>query len=313
MRGRVVSIFGGSGFIGRQLVRRLAERGATVRVATRNPETAVHLRPMGHPGQIVLARVDLEDDKAIAGFLQGSDDAVNLIAVLHEARSGDFERLHARLPGRIGAAAAAVGVRRLAHVSALGADAGSPSAYARTKAAGEVALRASFPAAVILRPSIVFGPGDGFFERFAKLSLLAPALPLIGGGRTRFQPVHVGDVAAALVAVLERAEVAGRTFELAGPKIYSFADLLRYLLHVLGRRRLLVPVPFGLAALQARVLELLPAPLLTRDQVELLKRDNIASPGTAGLADLGIAATPLEAVVPAYVRLFARFPGRLVA
>jgi len=311
MRGRVVSIFGGSGFIGRHLVRRLAERGATVRVATRNPETAVHLRPMGDPGQIVLARVNLDDDAAVAGFLEGSDDAVNLVAVLHEGRTGDFERLHARLPGRIGAAAAAAAVRRLAHVSALGADAGSPSAYARSKAAGEVALRASFPAAVILRPSIVFGPGDGFFERFAKLSQLSPVLPLIGGGRTRFQPVHVGDVATAIVAVLERPDAAGRTFELAGPTVYSFADLLRYLLHVLGRRRLLILVPFGLASMQARVLELLPAPLLTRDQVLLLERDNVASPGAAGLRDLGIAATPLEAVVPAYVRAFARFPSRL--
>jgi uncharacterized protein YbjT (DUF2867 family) len=311
MRGKVVSIFGGSGFIGRQIVQRLAAAGATLRVATRNPAQAVDLRPMGDPGQIVLVRVALDEDAALERFLDGADAAVNLIGILYERRRGDFERLQAVLPGRIGAAAAARGVAGLVHLSAIGADAGSSSVYARTKAAGEAAIRAAFPDVVILRPSIVFGPGDGFFNRFAQMSQLLPALPLIGGGGTRFQPVFVGDVAAAVVAALERPEAHGRVYELGGPRTYSFAELLRYLLGVLGRRRLLVPLPFAVATLQARLLELLPVPPLTRDQVELLKRDNVVAAGALTLADLGVTPTPLEVVVPSYVQPFGRWKGRV--
>jgi NADH dehydrogenase len=214
--------------------------------------------------------------------------------------------VHGELPGRIAAAARAAGVERLVHVSAIGADPASPAHYARSKAAGEAALRAAFPAAVVLRPSIVFGPEDGFFNRFAQMAKIAPALPLVGGGRTRFQPVYVGDVAEAILAALDRPELAGRTFELGGPKVYSFAELLAYTLEVTGRRRLLLPLPFPLARLQARLLEFLPTPPLTRDQVSLLERDNVVAPGAAGLAELGIQATPVEVVVPTYLRAFAR-------
>lgn len=305
MRDRVVTIFGGAGFIGRHLVRRLAARGATVRVATRRPETAQHLLPMGEVGQIVLARF-AEDEAALAALLTGSSAVVNLVGILFERRSGEFDRVHGELPGRIGALAGAAGVERLVHLSAIGADPASPSLYARSKAAGEAALRAAFPAAVILRPSIVFGPEDGFFNRFAAMAKLAPALPLVGGGGTRFQPVYVGDVADAIVAGLERPELAGRTFELGGPKVYTFRELLAYTLEVTGRRRLLLPLPFALARLQARFLELLPTPPLTRDQVSLLERDNVVAPGSAGLAELGILPTPLEVVVPTYLRAHAR-------
>ncbi len=313
MRRDVVTVFGGTGFVGRHLIRRLAERGATVRVATRRPSAGFFLRPMGMVGQIVLMETAADNEASIARVISGARHVVNLVGVLHDGRGGDFERLHARLPGRIGSAAAAAGVRRVVQMSAIGADPGSTSAYARTKAAGETAVREARPDAVILRPSIVFGPEDSFFNRFAAMARLSPALPLIGGGRTRFQPVYVGDVAEAVIAGLERPEAPGRTYELGGPQTYTFRELMQYLLEVLGRRRLLVSVPFGIAALQARLAELLPDPLLTRDQVEMLKRDNVVAPDMPGLPDLGIDATPLEVVVPGYLTPFARVRLRIPA
>ena len=303
MRDEIVTVFGGAGFIGRHLVRRLAARGATVRVATRSPNTAGHLLPMGEVGQIVLARF-VEDETAIRGLVEGASAVVNLLGILFERRRGDFERVHAALPERIASAARAAGVRRFVHVSAIGADPASPSLYARSKAAGERAVRAAFPEAVILRPSVVFGPEDGFFNRFAAMARISPVLPLVGGGGTRFQPVYVGDVADAIVAALARPDAAGRTYELGGPKVYSFEELLRYVLEVTGRRRLLLPLPWWLARLQARIFEFLPTPPLTRDQVSLLERDNVVSPGAPGLAELGIAPTPLETVVPSYLQVY---------
>jgi NADH dehydrogenase len=303
MRDEIVTVFGGAGFIGRHLVRRLAARGATVRVATRSPNTAGHLLPMGEVGQIVLARF-VEDETTIRGLVEGASAVVNLLGILFERRRGDFERVHAASPERIASAARAAGVRRFVHVSAIGADPASPSLYARSKAAGERAVRAAFPEAVILRPSVVFGPEDGFFNRFAAMARISPVLPLVGGGGTRFQPVYVGDVADAIVAALARPDAAGRTFELGGPKVYSFEELLRYVLEVTGRRRLLLPLPWWLARLQARIFEFLPTPPLTRDQVSLLERDNVVSPGAPGLAELGIAPTPLETVVPSYLQVY---------
>jgi NADH dehydrogenase len=308
MRSKVVTVFGGSGFIGRYVVKRLAELGATIRVPTRHPERATFLQPMGAVGQIVLQPWNAAAPGDVERLLTGADAAVNLIGILFEPRSGDFDRLQGRLPGEIGAAAAKLGLKRVVHLSAVGADPNAASAYARSKAAGEAALRQSFPKATILRPSIVIGPEDGFFNRFARMTQVSPVLPLIGGGRTRFQPVYVGDVADAVVAALGRPEAAGRTFELGGPAVYSFRDLMSYLLRVTGRRRLLMNLPFGLAGLQAKLLQHLPEPPLTPDQVELLKHDNVVSAGAAGLAELGIQPTPLEIVVPQYLRAYAR-PG----
>ncbi|MDX6751104.1 complex I NDUFA9 subunit family protein [Geminicoccaceae bacterium 1502E] len=310
MRNKVVTIFGGSGFLGRHLVRRLAERGATVRVPTRDPEGAAFLRPMGSIGQIVLIESHGLEEAELRRHVAGADYVVNLVGILHERRRGDFERLQGELPGRIAAAAKVAGVKRMVQISAIGADPDSSAAYARTKAQGEAAVHEAFPEAVILRPSVVFGPEDGFFNRFAEMARIAPALPLIGGGRTRFQPVYVGDVAAAIVAALERPDAAGRTYELGGPGTYSFRELMEYLLGLLGRRRLLVNLPFGAARLQARFMELLPEPPLTRDQVEMLRRDNVVSGETPTLADLGVEPTPLEIVVPDYVRRYARRPWR---
>lgn len=285
MRDVVATVFGGTGFIGRHVVRRLAERGATVRVPTRRPRNAGFLQPMGNVAQIVLMPFDASSEARIASLVEGATHVVSLVGILAERKAGDFAAVQGELPGRIGAASAAAGVQRVVHLSAIGADAGSPSLYARTKAQGEASLRAAFPAATILRPSIVFGPDDGFFNRFAAMARLSPALPLVGGGRNRFQPVHVGDVADAVMAGLTRDDVAGRTYELGGPRTYSMRELMAYMLGVIGRRRALVTLPWGVASSLARLLELLPDPPLTRDQVELLKRDNVVAAGAAGLAD----------------------------
>jgi uncharacterized protein YbjT (DUF2867 family) len=302
MRNRLITLFGGTGFIGRHVVRRLAVRHARMRVVSRN--WSAHgrvLQPMGAVGQIVGGPLDLRSEAVLSEAFAQNDAVINLIGILHETRRQQFDEVHAELPGRIARAAQAAGVRRLVQISALGADPASRSAYARSKAAGEQAVRAAFPEAVIVRPSIVVGPEDGFFNRFAAMARLLPALPLIGGGKTRFQPVCVGDVADAIVAGLEREDAPGQTYELGGPRVYSFAELMRYMLKVIGRRRLLVPISFDLASMQARVLEHLPEPLLTRDQVELLKTDNVVSEGARTIEDLGITPTPIELLVPDYL------------
>jgi NADH dehydrogenase len=310
MRNRLFTIFGGTGFIGRYVVERLANRGARILVISRSPRThGVHLQPLGSVGQIVVQSADLSSEAALRRAVARAAGVVNLIGILYEAGHQRFAEVHGALPGRIAAAARAEGVARLVQISAIGADAGSASAYARSKAEGERRVREGWPAATILRPSIVIGPEDGFFNRFAALARLLPALPLIGGGTTRFQPVYVGDVAQAVVAALEREDCQGRTYELGGPQTYTFAELMRYMLRIVGRRRLLIEVPFGIARLQARLLELLPAPPLTRDQVELLKHDNVVSPGMPGFEALGITPTPIELVVPEYLARYRAAPA----
>jgi uncharacterized protein YbjT (DUF2867 family) len=311
LRHRLITIFGGTGFIGRHLVRRLAARGARVRVISRNPARGCHLQPMGHVGQIVVERADIRSEEGLQAAVRDSGSVINLIGILHESGGQTFEAVHAELPGRIARAASAIGAVRMLQMSALGADAGSASAYARSKAQGEQAVREAFPAASIFRPSVVVGPEDGFFNRFAAMARLSPALPLIGGGKTRFQLVYVGDVADALIAALERDDAGGEAYELGGPHVYTFEELMRYMLDVVGRRRFLIPISFELAAMLARFLEFLPEPPLTRDQVELLKRDNVVSEGAHTLADLGVAPTPIELVVPDYLALYRANAARM--
>lgn len=303
---KVATVFGGSGFIGRYVVKRLAERDYIVRVAVRDAEAALFLKPMGVPGQIVPVGVSVTDEAGVAAVVSGAEVVINLVGILHETRKTTFKAIQGEAPGRIGRAAAASGARAVVQISAIGADPASPSAYARTKAEGEQAAREAFPAATVLRPSIVFGPEDGFFNRFAALAQFVPALPLYGGGETKFQPVYVGDVADAVMAALDRTDAAGRTYELGGPRVYSFRDLLQYILTVTGRRRLLLPLPWSVGRLQARVFELLPNPPLTRDQLLLLQRDNVVSPGALTLADLGIQPKAVEAIVPGYLSRFRR-------
>ncbi|MCS6920800.1 MAG: complex I NDUFA9 subunit family protein [Elioraea sp.] len=303
---KVATVFGGSGFVGRYIVKRLAQRGYIVRVGVRDPDRANFLKPMGNLGQIVPMAASVCDDAAVAALVTGAEVVVNCVGILYEAGSQTFRALHAEAPGRIGRAAAAAGARHVVHVSAIGADAASPSVYARTKAEGEAALRAAYPAAVVLRPSIVFGPEDDFFNQFAALAQVLPALPLFGGGTTRFQPVYVGDVADAAMAALDRAEAAGNTYELGGPKIYTFREILEFILRTTGRKRFLISIPYWVGAVQARLFELLPRPLLTRDQLILLQRDNVVSPGALTLADLGITPKAVEAIVPTYLARFRR-------
>jgi uncharacterized protein YbjT (DUF2867 family) len=303
---RRVAVLGASGFVGRYVVQRLAAAGAVIAAAGRHAGTAGFLKPMGDVGQIACIETDLCDDEALAAVIAGADSVVNAVGTLYECGRQTFDAIHHRLPARLGAAARAAGTRRIVHVSAIGADAQSPAAYGRSKAAGETALHAVFPGAVVLRPALVFGPEDSFFNRFAALARFAPALPLIGGGRTRFQPVYVGDVADAVMAALAMPESENRLFELGGPEIHTFRALMELMLRTIGRQRLLVPVPFGLARVKAALLELLPVPPLTRDQVRMLERDNVVAPGMPGLAALGITPTALELILPTYLDRFRR-------
>jgi uncharacterized protein YbjT (DUF2867 family) len=313
MRNHLLTIFGGTGFIGRYVVSRLAERGARLRVISRSPVThGHHLQPLGRVDQIVVQSVGFDSEAALRRALAGAAGVVNLIGILYETGRQSFAEVHGALPGRIAAAARAEGVARMVQISAIGADPASASAYARSKAEGERRVRDAFPAATVLRPSIVIGPEDSFFNRFAALARISPALPLIGGGRARFQPVYVGDVAQAVVAALEREDCRGRIYELGGPQTYSFAELMRYMLKVVGRRRLLLSLPFSLAKFQARFFELLPEPPLTRDQVALLEIDNVVAADMPGLQALGITPTPMELIVPQYLARYRAGPARAV-
>ena len=301
---RLVTVFGGSGFIGRYIVRLLAQEGWRVNVAVRDAERAKFLKPMGDVGQVTPMAVSLRDRDAVAAAVAGADAVVNLVGILYESGRQSFEGVHHEGARTVAEAAARAGVGRLVQVSAIGADPASPSLYARTKAAGEAAVRAAFPASTILRPSLVFGPEDGFFNRFAGLARVMPALPLFGGGKTRFQPVYVGDIAEAVRRVLADPHSAGKTYELGGPTIYTFRQLMELMLKEIRRKRCLVSIPFGIARLEARFLQVLPVPPLTVDQVRLLERDNVAAIGAPGLAELGIAPTPVEAVIPSYLDRF---------
>lgn len=300
MDSRLVTVFGGTGFLGRHTVRALAKAGWRIKVAARRPARGFFLRPLGTVGQIDFVKCDVSDADSVAAALAGSDAAVNLCGILFQ-RGQTFEDVQADGPANVGATAAKAGVKAVVHVSAIGADSESASEYAATKAEGETRLREIFPAATILRPSIIFGPEDGFFNRFAEMARFLPALPLIGGGKTLFQPVFVGDVAAAIVAALDSEAARGHTYELGGPTVYSFRQLMQLILSETDRSRILLPVPFGIAAIKAFFLQFLPNPPLTPDQVKLLRHDNVVAPQALGLADLGIMPTSVEAEVPAYL------------
>jgi len=299
----VATVFGGSGFIGRYVVKRLAARGYVVRVAVRDPEAALFLKPMGAVGQVVPLYASVPNEGTVARAVEGAALVVSLAGILAERRRGDFDRVQHQGAAHVARHAAAAGVARLVHVSAIGADPASPSGYAASKGKGEQAVQEAYPLATILRPSLVFGPEDAFFNRFAGMAQMLPFMPVICGD-TRFQPVYVGDVADAVMASLGRSDAAGTTFELGGPRVWSFRELLSYILAETHRRRRMVTVPMGLARLQAAVLELLPGQIMTRDQLLLLARDNVASPELPGLVELGIVPTPVELVAPRYLRRF---------
>jgi NADH dehydrogenase len=301
MARKLATVFGGSGFIGRYVVQRLAKRGWMVRAAVRRPDEALFLKPLGDVGQITPIAANLRHQGSVEAAVAGADAVVNLVGLLYQGGPQRFDAVHVEGAGRAAAAARKAGAAQFVQVSAIGADPASPAAYARTKAAGEAAVKSAFPQATVLRPSIVFGPEDQFFNRFARMARLTPVLPLIGGGHTRFQPVYVGDVADAVAAAVERQDAAGKTYELGGPEIRTFRELMVLMLQEIERRRLLVPIPFAIASLQGALLQLLPMPPLTLDQVRLLKRDNVVTAGMPGLKELGVGATALELILPTYL------------
>ncbi len=306
---KLITIFGGSGFVGRNTVRALARAGYRLRVAVRWPHTAHFLRPMGDVGQIEIVQANIRNEDSVRRALDGADGVVNLVGILYQTRRQKFADIHDDGAERIARLARRSGVATFVHMSAIGADLNSRSRYGRSKAAGEAKVREVFPDATILRPSVIFGAEDDLFNRFAGLAQIAPALPLIGGGDTRFQPVFVGDVAAAVKKCIEQPSARGRVYELGGPSIYTFKELMTYMLDTIGRRRLLVPLPFGLATFMGFFLGLWPKPLLTMDQVALLKTDNVVGRGpqrVATFADLGIQPVAMDTVVPSYLRRFRR-------
>jgi NADH dehydrogenase len=306
----LVTVFGGSGFVGGQTVRALAKAGWRIRVAVRQPNLAYAMRLHGDVGQIDVVQANVRDEASIRRALEGADAAVNLAGVLFETGRQGFQAIHAMGARNVAAGAKDQGVARLVQVSALGADAGSPSKYARSKALGEAEARERFPGAVIVRPSVVFGQTDKFFNRFAAMAQVSPALPLIGGGATRMQPVYVADVAAAIARILADPSTDGKTFELGGPAVYSFRELMELMLAEIQLKRFLAPLPFPLAGLVAKGGDVLAAlgvePPITSDQVELLRADNVVSGDHPGLADLGITPTPVESVVGQYLYSYRR-------
>lgn len=306
----LVVVFGGSGFVGKQVVRALAKAGKRVRVAMRRPHLGHELRVMGDVGQIQLVQANVRFPESVGRALEGADAVVNLIGVLHESGKQNFEALHVEAARTVADFAARAGIARLAHISAIGADS-KGARYARSKHRGERAVLEKLPSATILRPSIIFGPEDNFFNRFANMAKFAPALPLIGGGKTRFQPVFVGDVADAIVAALDRPDARGRIYELGGPQIYSFKQLLQFVARESRRPVPLLDLPFVVAYPMGLLLgwgfKLIPfaAPPLTGDQVAMLRRDNVVGAGASTIQDLGVAQLEsIEALVPTYLWRF---------
>ncbi len=306
----LVTVFGGSGFVGTQAVRALARRGWRIRVAVRKPALAQDLRILGDVGQIQPVLCDITNPTHVAAALKGADAAVNLVGQLFETPGRSFNASHVEGARNVAQACVDAGVGRLVQISAIGADVNSAADYGRTKGEAEAEARRIKPDTVILRPSIIFGNGDGFLNRFASMATMAPALPLIGGGETKFQPVWVGDVAEAIARSVVRTDAAGRTFELGGPEVWSFKDILSYILRETGRDRFLAPLPFFAAKMIGSLAQITAvlgiAPALTRDQVVMLETDNIAAPGSEGLTALGIEATGLEAIAPSYLWRYRR-------
>lgn len=305
---KLITVIGGSGFVGRHVVRSLAKRGYRVRVASRRPDLAGYVTTQGSPGQIVPVQANIRYPASVASACEGAYAVINLCAVLYNSGAQSFDALHVFGADAVAKAAKSAKAQMLIQVSAIGADINSPSNYARTKGEGEAKARAAFQGSMFVRPSIIFGPEDNFFNQFANMARFAPALPLIGGGKTIFQPVFVGDVAEAIATLVDRGVADGKTYELGGPEKLSFKQILQFILATIQRKRLLLPLPFGIASLLGAVAGLLPKPFLTMDQVETLKVDNVVS-STAEkdgrtLQGLGITPRSVEAIVPAYLYRF---------
>lgn len=306
---RVATVFGGSGFIGRYVVKRLAHQGYVVRVAVRDPEAALFLKPMGSVGQVVPLYASIANEGTVHRAVAGAEVVINLVGALTESRAASFQAVHTEGSERIARIAAANGVSRLIQISAIGADPNSPSRYASTKGKAEQAVLAAFPTATIMRPSLVFGLEDKFFNRFAAIARLSPFMPVICGGTT-MQPVYVCDVADAVMAALAAPATQGKIYELGGPRVWTFREILAFILKQTRRDKRLVDIPMGVARFQASILQHVPGKPLTPDQLLMLERDNVVSPGAEGLADLGVTPTPVELIVPAYLSRYQAGGGR---
>ncbi|AXK82244.1 complex I NDUFA9 subunit family protein [Pseudolabrys taiwanensis] len=303
----LVTVYGGSGFLGRHVVRALAKRHYRIRVAVRRPELAGHLQPLGRVGQINVVQANLRNAASVEAAARGAHVLINLVGILFERGRQKFDSVHTYGAEQVALAATAHGASMI-QVSAIGADENSPSHYGRSKAQAEKLVLAAQPQAVIVRPSIMFGPEDDFFNRFASMARMSPFLPLVGGGATRFQPVFVGDVARAIADAVDGTLRGGATYELGGPEVKTFKELMQFVLATIERKRILLPLPFFAAKIPAYVAQFMPTPMITPDQVESLRVDNVVAEQAIKegrtLPGIGITPDSLEAIVPSYLWRF---------
>jgi NADH dehydrogenase len=301
LNNKIITIFGGSGFLGRHIVKSLAQSGATINILTRDPEKALFLKMAGSVGQINLIRGNISNTKLVEELVKNSHIIINAVGILFEKRKFDFVNTHAKFPETLAHAAQRYNIERFIHISALGCDVDTQSNYAKTKLAGETAILNTFPTATILRPSVIFGKEDNFFNQFAKMAKYSPFLPLIGGGKNYFQPVYVGDIAKAINKILQNPRTKGKIYELGGPDVVSFKQVLQYTSQTINRHPILLNIPFPIAKLIAYFMELLPTPPLTRDQVKSLQTDNVTHGKHKTFFDLGIHTKTIEETVPQYL------------
>ena len=301
---KIIAIFGAGGFIGKYLIRELTKLEYRIKVATRNPYLKGYLKPLGNPGQIELFKTNIFNSEDVKRVLKNCDLAINLVGILYETRKQKFNHVHSQFPYLLSNLCNEIGIKNLVHISALGIKERHPSYYMQSKLQGEKNIQDNFKSSVILRPSIVFGPEDKFFNTFASIAQFSPFLPLVGGGKTKFAPIYVGDVAKSIVKALELNNSKPKIYELGGPENYSFKELIEILLTEIKKKRLLIPIPFGIAKFQSYFLQMMPNPLLTPDQVELLKHNNIVSGDYPILKDLGITGTAIQSILPKYIYRF---------
>ena len=300
---KIIGIFGAGGFLGKHLMRQLTRLDYRVKAATRHPYLKGYLKPLGNPGQIELFRTNIFNPKDVKQVIKNCDLVINLVGILYETRKQKFNQIHVQFPNLLSELCNELGVKKLVHVSALGVKEGHTSQYMQSKLQGEKNIQNIFKKSIILRPSVIFGPEDKFFNTFATIAQFSPAIPLIGGGKTQFEPVYVGDVAAAIVKSLELDNSEPNIYELGGAN-YSFKELMQILLSEIKKKRFLIPIPFGMAQFQSYFLQMMPTPLLTPDQVEMLKYDNVVSGDHKALKNLKIKPTTIQSILPKYIYRF---------
>ena len=300
---KIIAIFGGGGFLGKHLMRQLTKLGYRVKVVTRNPYLKGYLKPLGNPGQIELFKTNIFNSEEVKQVLKNCDSVINLVGILYETRKQKFNQIHSQFPHLLSHLCNELGIKNLVHVSALGVKERHVSQYMQSKLKGEKNIQATFKSSVILRPSIVFGPEDKFFNTFASIAQFSPVIPLIGS-KTKFAPIYCGDVAKAIVKALELNNLEPKIYELGGPENYSFKELIKILLTEIKKKRFLISIPFGLAKFQAYFLQMMPNPLLTVDQVKSLQHNNLVSGNYPVLKDLGITGTPIQNILPKYIYRF---------